>query len=135
MKDKFNDIVDYAFTAQMEERLDKVEEGEANWKKVLSDFYGGFEAELHQAEQDLDGGAHQGARRGFGGDLSPVRAEPGHQVRPVRPLPGLSRLAGVRLHHAAGGGDAGQVPQVRRASVQAHGQEQKDQQAVHLLLL
>ena len=36
-------------------RLDKVEEGEANWKKVLSDFYGGFEAELHQAEQDLDG--------------------------------------------------------------------------------
>ena len=55
MKDKFNDIVDYAFTAQMEERLDKVEEGEANWKKVLSDFYGGFEAELHQAEQDLDG--------------------------------------------------------------------------------
>ena len=27
MKDKFNDIVDYAFTAQMEERLDKVEEG------------------------------------------------------------------------------------------------------------
>ena len=57
MKDKFNDIVDYAFTAQMEERLDKVEEGEANWKKVLSDFYGGFEAELHQAEQDLDGSA------------------------------------------------------------------------------
>ena len=37
----------------MEERLDKVEEGEANWKKVLSDFYGGFEAELHQAEHSF----------------------------------------------------------------------------------
>ena len=55
MKDKFNDIVDYAFTAQMEERLDKVEEGTANWKKVLSEFYTDFEAELHKAEQELDG--------------------------------------------------------------------------------
>ena len=34
MKDKFQDIVDPAFTAQMEEQLDKVEEGEENWKKV-----------------------------------------------------------------------------------------------------
>ena len=55
MKDKFNDIVDYAFTAQMEEQLDKVEEGTANWKKVLSEFYTDFEAELHKAEQELDG--------------------------------------------------------------------------------
>ena len=55
MKDKFNDIVDYAFTAQMEEELDKVEDGSAQWKRVLSDFYGGFEAELQKAEADLDG--------------------------------------------------------------------------------
>ena len=55
MKDKFQDIVDPTFTAQMEEELDKVEEGTANWKKVLSDFYGEFEAELHKAEQELDG--------------------------------------------------------------------------------
>ena len=33
MKDKFHDIVDYAFTADMEGRLDKVESGEENWKK------------------------------------------------------------------------------------------------------
>ena len=39
MKDKFQDIVDPAFTAQMEEQLDKVEEGAADWKAVLSDFY------------------------------------------------------------------------------------------------
>ena len=55
MKDKFHDIVDYDFTAQMEARLDKVEEGEANWKALLADFYKGFDAELKQAEQDLDG--------------------------------------------------------------------------------
>lgn len=55
MKDKFHDIVDFAFTAQMEERLDKVENGQENWKKVLEDFYKGFSAELKQAEADLDG--------------------------------------------------------------------------------
>ena len=55
MKDKFQDIVDPTFTAQMEEELDKVEEGNTDWKKVLSDFYTDFEAELKQAEADLDG--------------------------------------------------------------------------------
>ncbi len=55
MKDKFQDIVDPAFTAQMEEQLDKVEEGSTDWKKVLSDFYGSFDAELKRAEQELDG--------------------------------------------------------------------------------
>ena len=55
MKDKFHDIVDYAFTADMESRLDKVESGEENWKKVLGDFYQDFHQELLQAEQDLDG--------------------------------------------------------------------------------
>ena len=52
---KFHDIVDYAFTADMESRLDKVESGEENWKKVLGDFYQDFHQELVQAEQDLDG--------------------------------------------------------------------------------
>jgi len=55
MKDKFQDIVDPAFTAQMEERLDQVEEGTENWKQVLSNFYDGFESELKKAEQELDG--------------------------------------------------------------------------------
>ena len=55
MKDKFQDIVDPTFTAQMEEELDKVEEGNTDWKKVLSDFYTDFEAELRKAEADLDG--------------------------------------------------------------------------------
>ena len=55
MKDKFTDIVDTAFTAKMEEQLDEVEEGKENWKDLLSSFYGGFEKELQQAEQDLDG--------------------------------------------------------------------------------
>ena len=55
MKDKFQDIVDFSFTAQMEEQLDDVENGKINWKGLLKEFYGGFSAELAQAEQDLDG--------------------------------------------------------------------------------
>ncbi len=55
MKDKFSDIVDPAFTAQMEGRLDQVENGKMQWKALLGDFYGGFEAQLKKAEADLDG--------------------------------------------------------------------------------
>jgi DNA topoisomerase-1 len=55
MKDKFQDIVDFTFTANMEESLDKVERGQEKWKKVLEDFYRNFSAEMKQAEQDLDG--------------------------------------------------------------------------------
>ena len=55
MKDKFQDIVDPAFTAQMEEQLDHVEEGTIDWRKMLADFYASFDAELQKAEQELDG--------------------------------------------------------------------------------
>ena len=50
MKDKFTDIVDTAFTATMEERLDEVETGKVDWKSLLGDFYGDFEQELQKAE-------------------------------------------------------------------------------------
>lgn len=53
MKDKFSDIADMKFTANMEEKLDSVEEGKTPWKGVLRDFYGDFESHLRQAEQDL----------------------------------------------------------------------------------
>ena len=55
MKDKFPDIVDTEFTAQMEDKLDRVEAGEVQWKQVMTEFYGGFEAELKKAESELDG--------------------------------------------------------------------------------
>ncbi len=55
MKERFQDIVDYAFTARLEERLDYVERGEEDWKKILQEFYDGFSAELAAAEEALDG--------------------------------------------------------------------------------
>ena len=55
MREHFPDIVDTAFTAQMESQLDKVEAGAVNWKQVISDFYADFSKELEKAEQDMDG--------------------------------------------------------------------------------
>ena len=54
MKEYFADIVDIAFTAGMEEQLDEVEEGELDWHKVLSDFYGPFEKTLENAEAKIE---------------------------------------------------------------------------------
>jgi DNA topoisomerase-1 len=55
MMERFNDIIDVAFTAHMENRLDDVEAGKQHWKQLLSDFYGGFSKELHEAEAALEG--------------------------------------------------------------------------------
>lgn len=54
MKEYFSDIVDIAFTAGMEERLDEVEEGKADWHSVISDFYGPFEKTLENAEAKIE---------------------------------------------------------------------------------
>ena len=55
MKEHFADIVDLKFTNQMEEELDGIESGKAEWRKVLDTFYRGFEKEYEQAEKSLDG--------------------------------------------------------------------------------
>ncbi len=55
MKEHFADIVDLKFTNRMEEELDEIESGKAQWREVLSEFYQGFDAEMSKAETDLDG--------------------------------------------------------------------------------
>jgi len=42
LEDNFNDIVDSGFTANMEDTLDKIAEGEEDWQKVLKEFYEPF---------------------------------------------------------------------------------------------
>ncbi len=44
---QFSDIMDYKFTAGMEEKLDKIAEKKAVWNKVLKDFYDPFMAEVN----------------------------------------------------------------------------------------
>ena len=55
MEERFADIVDLKFTANMEAELDEVEGGEKDWHKLLEDFYAGFEKNLEDAEKALEG--------------------------------------------------------------------------------
>ena len=55
MVEHFNDIIDVEFTANMESRLDAVEDGKQHWKELLSDFYKGFSQEMKDAEAALEG--------------------------------------------------------------------------------
>lgn len=49
----FSDVVDIEFTAKMEERLDKVEMGELEWKQILRNFYPKFKVDLEKAEEAI----------------------------------------------------------------------------------
>lgn len=53
MKKAFSHIVDYKFTAEMEEDLDKIEEGTSEYIDVLEEFYRHFSTQLEEAEKTL----------------------------------------------------------------------------------
>ena len=49
----FPDIFDVEFTAQMEENLDKIEEGDKGWVETLREFYRPFEKDLKMAKVSM----------------------------------------------------------------------------------
>ncbi len=55
MVERFQDIIDVEFTANMETQLDDVEAGKRQWKDVLADFYRFFHQEMVDAETALEG--------------------------------------------------------------------------------
>ena len=54
MTEAFPSIVDERFTANMESLLDKVEEGNVNWRTVISNFYPDLEEAVNTAEKELE---------------------------------------------------------------------------------
>lgn len=48
--ESFPDLMDYAFTAGLEDKLDEVAEGHQDWKRVLDNFYGDFKGKLETAK-------------------------------------------------------------------------------------
>ncbi|MFA5130156.1 MAG: type I DNA topoisomerase [Patescibacteria group bacterium] len=50
---RFPDIVDLEFTARLELSLDKIADGEMEWRPLLEAFYGPFESNLNKQKQDL----------------------------------------------------------------------------------
>ncbi len=49
----FPSIMDVEFTASMEQRLDKIEEGKIEWREVLRQFYGPFRDTLAKAKEEM----------------------------------------------------------------------------------
>lgn len=54
MEDNFRNIVDVKFTADMESRLDSVEEGKERWQNLIEDFYPPFEESLEEAFKTVE---------------------------------------------------------------------------------
>lgn len=50
----FKEIADAGFTAEMEGKLDDVATNGTDWKKIIGDFYGGFEKELETADKEIE---------------------------------------------------------------------------------
>ncbi|MFO7734869.1 MAG: type I DNA topoisomerase [bacterium] len=49
----FRNIINVKFTAEMEEKLDNIAEGDINWKKVLESFYEGFDDRIDKSLADV----------------------------------------------------------------------------------
>jgi len=61
--ENFKDLMDYGFTAGMEETLDEVAAGRKNWKDVLDEFYSDFCVQLEAAQGEGEGKSAVGGMR------------------------------------------------------------------------
>ncbi len=53
LKENFENIVDYKFTAEMEKKLDNIGEGKENWKEVIKNFYFPFNENLERKYKEV----------------------------------------------------------------------------------
>ena len=53
LAEHFNEVIDYNFTAKMEENLDKIAEGRLKWAEVIAEFYKPFAKHLKIKEKTL----------------------------------------------------------------------------------
>ncbi|MEB6611705.1 type I DNA topoisomerase [Staphylococcus pasteuri] len=54
VKEYFPEIIDVEFTVNMETLLDKIAEGDRNWRKVVGDFYNSFKQDVERAEEEME---------------------------------------------------------------------------------
>ena len=54
MSENFKEIVDYTFTADMENNLDKIEDGEIEWQNIVKDFYSPLEESIEKAVENIE---------------------------------------------------------------------------------
>ncbi len=54
LNEYFPDVTDIEFTAQLEKRLDQIEEGKEEWQQILKDFYSDFKERLDEARENME---------------------------------------------------------------------------------
>ncbi|MYL19181.1 type I DNA topoisomerase [Halobacillus litoralis] len=54
LREYFPEIIDAAFTKEMEDDLDAIEEGKEEWVNIISHFYEGFQPRLEKAEKEME---------------------------------------------------------------------------------
>ncbi len=54
LKEFFPEIIDLEFTVKMEEDLDHIEDGKTRWRRLIDEFYKGFDTRLEKAEQEME---------------------------------------------------------------------------------
>ena len=50
----FPDVINTKFTASLENQLDDIAEGKAEWEKTIYDFYSGFRKDVEKAESEME---------------------------------------------------------------------------------
>jgi DNA topoisomerase-1 len=53
LKESFSDIIDEKYTAELEEKLDNVEDGQREWKDLMREFSGKFNGDLERARTEM----------------------------------------------------------------------------------
>ena len=72
LQKNFPGIMDYNFTARVEQEFDKIAEGGEEWKKMMKDFYGNFEPTVEKAMKKRED--HKAGERELGISCLQTRA-------------------------------------------------------------
>ncbi|WP_027387037.1 type I DNA topoisomerase [Chryseobacterium gregarium] len=54
LTDHFKEILDYGFTARVEESFDEIASGDQKWKQMMNDFYSKFHPRIEDVEENAD---------------------------------------------------------------------------------
>jgi len=92
LNESFGDLMDYGFTAGMEEKLDEIADGKKSWHSVLDEFYKGFSDKLAVAQGEVDDG---GMRHNDPTTVDDVRCQ--HVDCEARPMQVRTASTGVFL--------------------------------------
>ena len=90
----FDDILDVEYTRNLEEDLDKIEEGQEDYESTLSSFYKKFAKDLKRAAKEMVN-LKEGVEPTPPHRLRQVRKADGDQGRQIRTLSRLQRISGL----------------------------------------